>query len=83
VIHVRKTEIDARIKKPLASLGRLSTGFIRCFGLSAAKWSRWEKRESLSVLLHKPLLTLANPKNDPSAEIGRPKQVRALFKSAL
>ena len=25
--------------------------------LSAAKWSRWEKRESLSVLLHKPLVT--------------------------
>ena len=55
----------------------VTAGYVRRFGQSAAKWSRWEKRVSLSVLLHKPLMTQANPVNDPSAEIGRPKQVRA------
>ncbi len=50
-----------RIKKPVGSLGRLTTGFIRRFDLSAAKWSRWEKRESLSVLLHEPLNDFGEP----------------------
>jgi len=40
---------------------RLPAGYIRRFDQSAAKWSRWEKRESLSVLLHKPLNDFGEP----------------------
>ena len=54
------TSLEAQ-KKPVGNLGRLSTGYIRRFDLSAAKWSRWEKRESLSVLLHKPLSDFGEP----------------------
>jgi len=35
--------------------------FMFCFDQSAAKWSRWEKRENLSVLLHKLLVDLGEP----------------------
>ncbi|EMI19364.1 hypothetical protein RMSM_03700 [Rhodopirellula maiorica SM1] len=36
-------------------------GYLKCFDRSAAKWSRWEKRESLSVLLYKPLNDFGEP----------------------
>ena len=71
-----RAELPERKKTGRHSQG-VTAGYVRRFGQSAAKWSRWEKRVSLSVLLHKPLVTQANPVNDPSAEIGRPKQVRA------
>ena len=48
-------------KKPVVSLERLPTGYVSRSDLSAAKWSRWEKRESLSVLLHKPLCDFGEP----------------------
>ena len=46
-------------KKPADKSFDLSAG--SCFDPSAAKWSRWEKRVSLSVLLHEPLIDLGEP----------------------
>jgi hypothetical protein len=55
-------ELKTPIKKPIDNrLSQLSIGFIECFDLSAAKWSRWEKREDLSVLLHKPFIDPGEP----------------------
>ncbi|TWU60137.1 hypothetical protein Poly51_04110 [Rubripirellula tenax] len=49
------------IKKPTDNLFRLPAGFMVCFDRSAAKWSRWEKREDLDVLLHKSLVDQGEP----------------------
>ncbi len=43
--------------------------------------SRWEKRESLGVLLHLPCVTWRTHKNDPSAEKNDRSLVRDFFKS--
>ena len=48
-------------KKPAPGPFDPGAGYFRRFGPSAAKWSRWEKRESLSVLLHKPLGDFGEP----------------------
>ncbi|WP_162273181.1 hypothetical protein [Rubripirellula obstinata] len=54
--------LELSTKKPIDNrLSQLPIGFIECFDLSAAKWSRWEKREDLSVLLHKPLIDPDEP----------------------
>jgi hypothetical protein len=39
----------------------MPAGYIRRFDQSAAKWSRWEKRESLGVLLHEPWNDFGEP----------------------
>ena len=51
-----------RIKKPVDIIQRTCRPAIsECFDQSAAKWSRWEKRVNLSVLLHKPLVDSGEP----------------------
>ncbi len=60
-LAIRSSLLASQKKTGRRPSKRLSTGYIECFGLSAAKWSRWEKRESLSVLLHKPLSDFGEP----------------------
>ena len=61
-LHPRKMRIDHASQKITDRHSQgVTTGYVSRSDLSAAKWSRWEKRESLSVLLHKPLSDSGEP----------------------